>query len=154
MNRAFVREQDVEAFEALPDRPISPHPNDVTQQGLSQLESRLNAAREAHAAALAAQDRAAMAHASRELRYWIARRASARVIPDPRDTTQVRFGSSVSIRREDGREQTFRIVGEDEADPATGTISHVSPLARLLIGKCVGDVVQLGSSEVEIKAIR
>ena len=135
MNRAFVREQDVEAFEALPDRPISPHPNDVTQQGLSQLESRLNAAREAHAAALAAQDRAAMAHASREL-------------------TQVRFGSSVSIRREDGREQTFRIVGEDEADPATGAISHVSPLARLLIGKCVGDVVQLGSSEVEIKAIR
>jgi hypothetical protein len=61
-------------------------------------------------------------------------------LPDPTDTTQVRFGSSVSIRREDGREQTFRIVGEDEADPARGTISHVSPLARSLIGKGVGEV--------------
>jgi transcription elongation GreA/GreB family factor len=114
----------------------------------------LNAAREAHAAALATQDRAAVAHASRELRYWSARRASARVVPDPTDTTQVRFGSSVSIRREDGREQTFRIVGEDEADPARGTISHVSPLARSLIGKGVGEVAQLGNSEVEIRAIR
>ena len=95
-----------------------------------------------------------MARASRELRYWSARRASARVIPDPTDTEQVRFGSSVSIRRDDGREQTYRIVGEDEANPAHGTISHVSPLARVLIGKYAGDVVQLGSSEVEIKAIR
>ncbi|MGZ5828689.1 MAG: GreA/GreB family elongation factor [Xanthobacteraceae bacterium] len=32
--------------------------------------------------------------------------------------------------RDDGRQQTFRIVGEDEADPAKGSISHVSPLAR------------------------
>ena len=154
MSRAFLREQDVEASETLPDRPISPHSNDVTQQGLRELEARLDAAREAHAAALAAQDRVAMARASRELRYWSARRASARVIPDPTDTEQVRFGSSVSIRRDDGREQTYRIVGEDEANPAHGTISHVSPLARVLIGKYAGDVVQLGSSEVEIKAIR
>jgi transcription elongation GreA/GreB family factor len=121
---------------------------------MKHLEAMLDAAREAHAAALAAQDHAAMAHASRELRYWSARRASARVVPDPTDTTQVRFGSSVSIRREDGREQTFRIVGEDEADPARGTISHVSPLARSLIGKGVGEVAQLGNSEVEIRAIR
>ena len=97
----------------------------------------LNEAREAHAAALAAQDRNAMAHASRDLRYWSARRASARVIPDPTDTTQVRFGSTISIRRADGRVQTFRIVGEDEADPARGTISHASPLARSLMGKAV-----------------
>ena len=154
MSRAFVREQDVEASETLPDRPISPHPNDVTQQGLRQLEARLDAAREAHAAALAAQDRAAMARASRELRYWNARRASARVIPDPTDTEQrtLRQFSEYSTRRWEGTD--LRIVGEDEANPAHGTISHVSPLARVLIGKYAGDVVQLGSSEVEIKAIR
>ena len=153
MSRAFVKE-DAQALEELPDRRISPHPNDVTQQGMKHLEAMLDAAREAHAAALAAQDRAAMAHASCELRYWSARRARARVVPDPTDTTQVRFGSSVSIRRADGREQTFRIVGEDEADPGRGTISHVSPLARSLIGKGVGEVAQLGNSEVEIRAIR
>jgi transcription elongation GreA/GreB family factor len=154
MSRAFVREQDAGTLEDLPDRRISPHPNDVTQEGMMHLEAMLDAAREAHGAALAAQDRAAIAQASRELRYWSARRASARVIPDPTDTTQVRFGSSVSIRRADGREQTFRIVGEDEADPALGTISHASPLARSLIGRGVGDVTRLGPADVTIRAIR
>jgi transcription elongation GreA/GreB family factor len=153
MSRAFVKE-DAETLEELPDRLISQHPNDVTQQGMAHLQAMLDAAREAHAAALAAQDRGAMAQASRELRYWSARRATARVIPDSTDTTKVHFGSSVSIRRADGREQTFRIVGEDEADPAHGTISHASPLARSLIGKSVGDVVKLGNREVEIRAIR
>jgi transcription elongation GreA/GreB family factor len=153
MSRAFVKE-DAEAFEDLPDRHISPHPNHVTPQGLTHLETMLNVAQEAHAAAVAAQDRAAMAHASRELRYWSARRASAQVIPDPADTSQIRFGNSVTIRRANGREQTYRIVGEDEADPARGTISYVSPLAQSLMGKCVGDVAKLGTSEVEIQDIR
>ena len=152
MSRAFVRE-DAEVLEELPDRRISPHPNDVTQQGLMHLEALLNEARKAYAAALAAQDRDATAHASRDLRYWSARRASARVIPDPTDTTEVRFGSTISIRR-DGRVQTFRIVGEDEADAARGTISHVSPLARALMGKRVSDVAKVGTSEVEVQAIR
>jgi transcription elongation GreA/GreB family factor len=153
MSRAFVNE-DAVAPEALPDRPISPHPNDVTRQGMAHLEEMLALAREAHAAAVASQDRAAIAHATRELRYWRARRASARLVSDPIDRAQVRFGSSVWIRRADGREQTFRIVGEDEADPARGTISHASPLARSLIGKGVGDVANFGQSEVEIQAIR
>jgi transcription elongation GreA/GreB family factor len=153
MSRAFVTE-DAEVLEGLPDRHISTHPNDVTQQGLMHLEAMLNEAREAHAAALAAQDRNAMALASRDLRYWSARRASAQVIPDPADTSQIRFGNSVTIRRADGREQTYRIVGEDEADPARGTISYLSPLAQSLMGKCVGDVAKLGTSEVEIQDIR
>jgi transcription elongation GreA/GreB family factor len=149
-----VRESDVEAPEELPDRLISPYPNDVTTEGMKKLTLMLEAAREAHAAALQAQDRSALAVASRDLRYWAARRASARVIPNPVDTTEVQFGSTVSIRRSDGREQTFRIVGEDEADPGSGTISHASPLARALIGKSVGDVATLGTSEVEIRAIQ
>jgi len=55
----------------------------------------------------------------------------------------------VTIVRDDGREQTFRIVGEDEADPAKGSISHVSPLARSMFGKRVGDVVRAGNGEAE-----
>jgi transcription elongation GreA/GreB family factor len=154
MSRAFVKESDVAQLEELPDRRISPHPNDVTDEGLKQLEVRLGAAREAHAAAVRRQDRSALAVASRDLRYWSARRATARIIQSPTDTTQVRFGSTVSIRRADGREQTFRIVGEDEADPAHGTISHASPLARALMGKSVRDLAQLGPTEIEIQAIR
>jgi transcription elongation GreA/GreB family factor len=94
-----------------------------------------------------------MAQASRDLRYWAARRATARVVPDADDTTQVRFGGTVTIVRDDGRRQTFRIVGEDEADPSHGTLSHASPLARALFGKTVGDVVPAGSGEAEILAI-
>lgn len=153
MSRAFVRESDVEAVEELPDRIISPYPNHVTAEGMEQLELMLNAARQAHGAALEARDRSALVVASRDLRYWIARRASARVIPKPVDTTEVQFGNTVSIRRSDGRGQKFRIVGEDEADPGLGTISHASPLARALMGKVVGDLAQLGSTEIEILAI-
>ena len=69
------------------------------------------------------------------------------------ETSTVRFGNRVTIARDDGRTQTFRIVGEDEADPAEGLLSYVSPLARALTGKRVGDVVPAGQSEAEILAI-
>jgi transcription elongation GreA/GreB family factor len=154
VSRAFVREQDIEALEELPHRLISEYPNDVTDEGMKQLKSMVEAAREAHAEALRRQDRSALAVASRDMRYWSARSATARVIPTPTDPTEVRFGTSVSIRRSDGREQTYRIVGEDEANPSQGTISHASPLARALMGKSPGDVAKLGTAEVEILAIR
>jgi transcription elongation GreA/GreB family factor len=57
------------------------------------------------------------------------------VAPEPDDNTKVRIGHTVTIIRDDGREQIYRIVGEDEADPALGTLSHVSPLSRALVGK-------------------
>src|ERR1700733_6003991 len=126
MSRAFVKE-DTDAFEELPDRLVSENPNEAT----------LSAAREAYAVGQARDDRGVMAGASRDLRYWSARRATARIVQNPEDNSQVRFGHSVTIARDDGREQTFRIVGEDEADPSRGTISHVSPLARQLFGKAV-----------------
>jgi transcription elongation GreA/GreB family factor len=153
MSRAFVKDTDADAVEDLPDRPVSEYPNDVTKEGLAQIEAAVAAAQAAHAAAQAVGDRAAMAQASRDIRYWNARRATARVVPDADDTTQVRFGGTVTIVRDDGREQTFRIVGEDEADPAHGTLSHASPLARALFGKTVGDVVPAGHDEAEIVAI-
>jgi transcription elongation GreA/GreB family factor len=130
------------------------HPNDVTEAGLKQIEAALEAAGEAYAKAQAAADRSALAAAARDLRYWTARRASARVVTPPADPSEVRFGTSVTILRDDGREQTFRIVGEDEADPAHGSISHVSPLARAMFGKRVGDVVAAGNGEAEIIRIR
>jgi transcription elongation GreA/GreB family factor len=153
MSRAFVKEQDADAVEDLPDRPISEHRNDVTPEGMVQIETALAEARHAYSLAQQSDDRAAMATASRDARYWSARRATAQIVPPASDATTVRFGSSVTIARDDGREQTFRIVGEDEADPAHGTISYVSPLARAMFGKSAGDVVRAGNGEAEIRAI-
>jgi transcription elongation GreA/GreB family factor len=154
MSRAFVKEQEGgEAFEDLPDRPISEHPNFVTPEGLARMEAELTRLHEAHAAAQAADDKVALAKTSRDLRYWTVRRASAQVVQPPRDASEVHFGSTVTIERDDGRRQTFRIVGEDEADPSQGTISYVSPLARALTGKSVGEVVHAGGSDAEIVAI-
>jgi len=152
MSRAFVKDQDADYLE-LPDRPVSEHPNDVTEAGLAQIEDALAKASEAYAIAQASAARAEIAAARRELRYWTARRATARIVPAPADTSEVWFGASVTIRRDDGRQQTFRIVGEDEADPAKGSISHVSPLAKSMFGKRVGDVVTAGSGQAEIEAI-
>jgi transcription elongation GreA/GreB family factor len=157
MSVAFTREEDLEATAAdLPDRPVSPHPNLVTPGGLAAIEQALADARAAYAAAQAKgsieADRTAMARATRDLRYWSARRASAQRIETPADG-RVRFGGSVTIAREDGRTQTWRIVGEDEADPATGSVSHVSPLARALTGKGVGDEATVAGQGVEIVAV-
>ena len=69
----------------------------------------------------------------REVRYWRARRASAQVVNPPADKGKASFGMTVTLRRDDGREQNFRIVGEDEADPSRGTVSYVSPLARAVL---------------------
>ena len=149
MSRAFVKES--EDVEDLPDRPISDLPNDVTAEGLRRIEEELAAAQAAQAAA---GDRAALARARRDVRYWSARRATATVIPEPADDSVVRLGHTVTIVREDDRRQTFRIVGEDEADPARGTISHASPLARALFGKGVGEVVAIAGGEAEIVEIR
>ncbi len=154
MSRAFVKDQDADSVIDLPARVIPEHPNDVTAQGLAMIEAELTRAQEALAAAQAANDRDAIASASRDMRYWDARRGTAHVVAPNEDTSQVRFGHTVKLKRDDGREQIFRIVGEDEADPAKGTLSHVAPLARALFGKSVGDTVRAGEHELEILDIR
>jgi Transcription elongation factor, GreA/GreB, C-term len=62
-------------------------------------------------------------------------------MPQPDDNTHVRIGNKCTIIRDDGREQIYRVVAEDEADPTRGTLSRVSPLARALFGKRVGEGV-------------
>lgn len=158
MSVAFTKETDYEAQAAdLPDRPVSPHPNLVTAKGLAQIEAELATAQAAYRAAQQVgdveADRTAMARATRDLRYWSARRSTAQLTEPARGTGQVVFGASVTIARDDGREQTWRIVGEDEADPHEGSVSYVSPLARALMGKGVGDTAIVAGHEVEITAI-
>ncbi len=152
MSRAFVKEQDGEALDDLPDRAISEHPNFVTPQGLALIEDELARAHGDYAKAQGDNDRPALARTGCDLRYWTARRSTAQVVT-PANTDEVHFGVTVTLARDDGRKQTWRIVGEDEADPAKGTISQSSPLARALYGKRVGDTVQAGQGEAEIVAI-
>lgn len=159
MSVAFTKEESAETASEtqLPDRPISPHPNLVTEEGFKALEREVQAAREACLAANTIEDvnekRRQLAIPMRDLRYFSERVRTAQIIPAPSQHSMVSFGSTVTFEREDGRVQTFRIVGEDEADPKAGSISHVSPVALMLLGKEIGDVASLNGSEIEIIAI-
>ncbi|WEX86600.1 transcription elongation factor GreA [Sinorhizobium garamanticum] len=159
MSVAFVKEESAEtaAETLLPDRAISPHPNLVTEAGLKALEMQLRQAREAYDATSAIEDvnerRRQAANPLRDLRYFAERVRTAQLVPDPTSNDTVAFGSTVTFSRDDGRVQTYRIVGEDEADPKAGSISYVSPVARILMGKAVGDVVSVGDHELEVIAI-
>lgn len=159
MSVAFTKEESAETASEtlLPDRPISPHPNLVTEKGLQVLQTQLQQAREAYEAAQAIEDvnekRRQSAVPLRDARYLTERLRTAQVVPDPASTDTVAFGSTVTFSRADGRVQTYRIVGEDEADPKAGTISFVAPVAKALMGKAVGDVVGSGAQQIEILSI-
>jgi transcription elongation GreA/GreB family factor len=153
MSRAFVREDENDKTE-LPDRPISPHRNIVTEAGLAAIEAALGRFEAAHRAATGKGDRQAAAAALREVRYWRARRASAEVVNPPADKSTASFGMTISLRRGDGREQSFRIVGEDEADPSRGTVFYVSPLARAVLTHGPGETVEMTGGEAVILDVR
>lgn len=161
MSRAHVREVDGDVPEDLPELPLSPHPNYVTARGLAQLRARLaEAAQRLDALPRTAADaRQARAQVERELRWLNARIASALpVTATNRGSERVAFGAEVVLADEAGERCTYRIVGEDEADPDAGLISWTSPLAKALIGARVGETVSwprpAGDLEVEILGIR
>ena len=159
MSVAFTKEDSAETASEtlLPDRPVSPHPNLVTETGLKALDFQLAQAREAYETAQKIEDvnerRRQAAIPLRDMRYFVSRVRTAQVITDPISTETVAFGSTVTFRREDGRVQKYRIVGEDEADPKSVSISFVSPVARLLMGKAVGDEAGASGQELEIVSI-
>ena len=130
----------------------------MTAKGLAALDAALAGARAAYAAAQSeggaappTAPRYGPGHAA-TCATTSARRASAQLVPNSerRCAGKVAFGGTVTFEREDGRRQSFRIVGEDEADPAKGAVSYVSPLAQALLGKEVGDVALVAGAEVEV----
>ena len=88
-------------------------------------------------------------HAAREKQSFIEGRINelegkvngAEVIDAPTGGDRVTFASTVRLEDESGKEIRYWIVGSDEADPQQGRISILSPLARTLIGKRVGESV-------------
>src|ERR1700743_830052 len=133
MSRAFVKETAESA--APPERMVDDGPNLVTPEGLAQIDAhiaRIEAAMQSEANVLLRETLA------RDLRYWTIRKSTAEVVsPSGGDT--VAFGATVTIKRK-GREQTFRIVGVDEADAARGLISFRAPMAQAVLGARVGAI--------------
>jgi transcription elongation GreA/GreB family factor len=151
MSRAFVRESDADPGQ-LPDRPISPHPNFVTRRGLAAIEARVRELEVQRQAAREGDDAALRAGIERELRYWNARRGSARLV-EPSAADRVRFGMRVTLRLPSGAAQAFRLVGEDEADASSGLISWMAPLAQALLGRQTGESVSFQGGAAEIVSI-
>ena len=163
MSRAFVKGSDDNVEDDLPERPLSPHPNYVTANGLAQLQARVQELQQARDRLAAEEDNSLakqkLLEVKRDLRYFQARLESAILVDpaaQPRD--EAHFGAVVEVDGEDGKRHQFVMVGEDEADVASAKISWSSPLGKSLIGAKVGDTVvwqrPAGDTELEIISIR
>ena len=148
MSVAFRRESDEEHKEPRFELPIPPGPNLVTAAGLKQAEDRVA---ELEAKVAAETEEMALADAQRSLRYWRTRLATAALAPPP-PADEAAFGSRVTIRL-NGTERAILIVGDDEADPATGRIAFSAPLARALIGAGAGDFADFGGKADAIELV-
>jgi len=163
MSRAFVKEPDGdEVADGQPELPISPHPNYLRPQGLAKLKDRLAKLQQQRCVLAADPDdllkRTPLAQVQREIRYLEARIEQAILIdPSAQPAVRVAFGASVEVADEADQIRRFTIVGEDEADPAAGLVSWVSPLARALQDAAVGDLIvwerPMGDLELEVRAI-
>jgi transcription elongation GreA/GreB family factor len=145
MARAFAKDSEEQPGSPLPELPMSPHPNYVTELGLAQLHARLDDAL-ARVAGLQGDDddtRLERNYLERHIRWLQARIAQAIPVQTggSAGSDRVGFGASVEVVDDRARRTRYRIVGEDEADPSQGLVSWVSPLARALVGARVGDTV-------------
>ncbi len=165
MSRAFVKESDDDLVAGeLPERPLPPHPNYVTAKGLELLQARVRELSERHEQFKRESDenseaRQKVREIDRDLRYFRAQLDRATLVDttnQPRE--QVHFGAVVAIEDDEGAQQEFTIVGDDEADVSAGKISWASPLGRAMIGAKIGDTVvwrrPAGEAEVRIVDIR
>jgi transcription elongation factor GreA len=74
-------------------------------------------------------------------------RLSRAMVIDPKTLSgnKVIFGATVRLKDEDGKTVTYQVVGQTEADAKIGRISYSSPLGRALIGRTVGDEVEVSA---------
>jgi transcription elongation GreA/GreB family factor len=148
---AFRRDSDEEHLEPKFELPIPPGPTLVTPSGLALIDERIA---ELETRLAAASDEAARTVVQRDLRYWKNREITAQLAPVP-SGEKVEFGTEVAIIL-NGKPRTFRIVGDDEADPAAGLLAFTAPLSRAMMGAEPGDVLPFGDAidAIEIRAIK
>jgi transcription elongation factor GreB len=174
VSRAFVAESDSQyQDEEVPEIKIPLPPgaaNYMTPAGAEALRAQLAALRGQErpqaagavtrlAASGAATDRDELAVLRRRLREidrrieYLSRMLARLEVVDPavQKGERVLFGARVTVQREDGSRQVYRIVGVDEADPARGEVSWIAPLARALLGRSPGEIALLRLPEGEQK---
>ncbi len=149
MSKAFTREDD-----DAPERPlVATLPvlppgtrNLLTPAGSTRLREELDqlTAERARLQSLSPDTAAPTRLAAVDQRLAVLRAslAGAEIIPSPpRPWDQVRFGATVTVRAGAADAERYRIVGVVEADPANDAVSWISPLARALLNRRVGDRV-------------
>lgn len=150
MSRGFVKEDDQEEVPMVPPRAHLPEgvTNYVTRAGMDALlaeKQGLTDEREKLDISSENERRIAVNHINAKLQLLNNRIAEAKVIDlkeQPQD--EIRFGATITLKIEGTKDiQTFQIVGVDEANISKGKISFLSPLARVLTNKKVGDKVTL-----------
>jgi transcription elongation factor GreB len=164
MNKAFTKEDESPEPALVPPRASLPPgtPNYVTARGLELLRdelSRLDDERTKQGLTIKPEERAMklgrLAAQRNALEERIAAATLVNVAKQP--PGEVRFGASVDVRTAADQLRTYRIVGVDEAEPTAGLVAFVSPLARALLGRNVGEIVTVrtprGEDELEIVRI-
>jgi transcription elongation factor GreB len=157
MSRGFVKEDDQEDVPMVPQRAYLPAgaTNFVTQTGMNQLlaekqmleneKNNLNNASEN-------EKRIELNYINAKLQLLNNRIAEARIVNlNEQPQNEIRFGATVTLKTKASKNfQTFQIVGADEADISKGKVSFISPIARLLINKTIGDKVILKQAGKDI----
>ena len=146
MSRGFVKEDDQEEIPMVPPRADLPEgvTNYVTQVGMNELleeKERLIKEREQLDHSNEKERRIAFNHINAKLQLLINRINSAKIVDLVNQPPNVvRFGAMVTLKiGTETKLNHYQIVGVDEADVSKGKISFISPIARLLIDKKVGD---------------
>jgi transcription elongation factor GreB len=157
MSRGFVKEDDQEEVPMVPQRAYLPEgvTNFVTPFGMNQLlaenqmlvneKNNLNNANEN-------EKRIALNYINAKLQLLNNRIAEAKIINlNEQPLNEIRFGAMITLKKEASKNiQTFQIVGVDEADIRKGKVSFISPIARVLINKKIGDKVILKQAREDI----
>lgn len=157
MSRGFVKEDDQEEIPIVPQRAYLPEgvPNFVTRVGMNQLldEKQMLINEKDHLSSTSENERRiALNFINAKLHLLNNRISEARLVnPKEQPQNEIRFGAVVTLKTEASDNiQAFQLVGVDEADISKGKISFISPVAKSLINKKVGDKVFLKRSGEDI----
>ena len=146
MSRGFVKEDDQEEIPIVPPRAYLPEgvPNYVTQVGMNELlaekqmlineKNNLDSSNEN-------EKRIVLNQINAKLRLLNNRIVEAKIgNPNEQPQNEIRFGAVITLKIEATKSiQTFQITGVDEADISKGKISFISPIAKILLNKKIGD---------------
>ena len=157
MSRGFVKEDDQEEIPIVPQRAFLPEgvTNFVTRHGMNQLlEEKQLLVNEKDSLNITNENekRIALNYINAKLQLLNNRIAGAKIVNlNEQPQNEIRFGALITLKSEASQKiQNFQIVGVDEADISKGKISFISPLAKVLINKKIGDKVILNRAKENI----